>query len=154
MWEPMKWPGEPVTDPASAMEPFYEGSFLRMILNRMSRMLHQVRTSPTVSLIINRIFTMKNWQFSLLPWFRVVELRHESTSDVSGVASGVHPAPEPQRVPIGRLPSHQRWRQNAAQRAQEGRKCDVQRNDCENMGHWKINFAGCKWHLFAGSMES
>ena len=39
----MKWPGEPITDPAGAMEPFYEGSFLRMILNRMSRMLHQVR---------------------------------------------------------------------------------------------------------------
>ena len=45
MWEPMKWPGEPITDPTGTMEPFYEGSFLRMILNRMSRMLHQVRTS-------------------------------------------------------------------------------------------------------------
>ena len=39
---PWQWPMEPVTDSKFEQKIFYEGSFLSMLLDKFSRVLHQV----------------------------------------------------------------------------------------------------------------
>ena len=127
----MKWPTEPVAEPgAGVVDPFYEGSFLRMILNRMSRMLHQVRTSVRFELMNeNKNFSNTNVYKSILIIFVMVcivyfaffvELRHEPAGNISSVASGIYPAPKPERIPIGRIPPNQGWRKESSQYSKKG----------------------------------
>lgn len=43
MCHPWSWPRQPITSESYHMTSFYEGSFLRMILDKLSRMLDQVQ---------------------------------------------------------------------------------------------------------------